>query len=101
MLDEWALNHSKLKKRLAARLFENRHLKGASCLHALCPPEASSIRKYGFEGPIATIPNGIELPEVIQKEEETTSRKIPGSSDESTRRKAWLMRSALLPRLMR
>lgn len=76
MLDEWALKHSKLKKRLAARLFENRHLEGASCLHALCPPEASSIRKYGFEGPIATIPNGIELPEVIQKEEETASRKI-------------------------
>ena len=76
MLDEWALNCSKLKKRLAARLFENRHLKGASCLHALCPPEAASIRKYGFEGPVATIPNGVELPETTQKEEETSSRKI-------------------------
>ena len=63
MLDEWALNRSPLKKRVAVRLFENRHLKNASCLHALCHSEAQSFRNYGIKGPVAVVPNGVDLPE--------------------------------------
>ena len=63
MLDSWALNNSKLKKKLAGLLYERRHLRGASCLHALCASEADSIRAFGLKNPIATIPNGIEIPE--------------------------------------
>src|SRR4051812_9663367 len=40
MLDPWALRNSWLRKRLAASLFENRHLEQASCLRALCEAEA-------------------------------------------------------------
>ena len=65
MLDEWALNRSRLKKRVAVRLFENRHLKNASCLHALCHSEAQSFRNYGIKGPVAVVPNGVDLPENI------------------------------------
>jgi poly(glycerol-phosphate) alpha-glucosyltransferase len=63
MLDPWALQNSRWKKRLAAWLFEDRNLRNASCIHALCQSEAQSIRSYGLKSPIAVIPNGIDLPE--------------------------------------
>lgn len=60
MLDSWALNSSGLSKRLVGALYENRHLRGAACLHALCEAEAASIRDYGLVNPIAVIPNGVQ-----------------------------------------
>ena len=63
MMDSWALNHSKLKKKIAVALYERRHLRGAACLHALCASEADSIRAFGLKNPIATIPNGIDIPD--------------------------------------
>ncbi len=62
MLDTWALSHSRWKKAIAARLYENAHLRGAACLHALCEAEAQSIRSLGFRNPIAVIPNGVAPP---------------------------------------
>jgi glycosyltransferase involved in cell wall biosynthesis len=63
MLDPWSLVQSRWKKRLAAILFEGRHLRGAACIHALCQSEADSIRAYGLKNPIAIIPNGVDLVE--------------------------------------
>ncbi|MGB2560797.1 MAG: glycosyltransferase [Akkermansiaceae bacterium] len=63
MLDKWALDNSKFKKKLASALYERRHLRRAACLHALCASEADSMRAFGLKNPIATIPNGIEIPE--------------------------------------
>lgn len=63
MLDKWALQNSRTKKRLAAVLFENAHLRGAACLHALCQSEADSMRAYGLRNPICMIPNGVDLPD--------------------------------------
>jgi glycosyltransferase involved in cell wall biosynthesis len=63
MLDPWALNNSRLKKRISAVLYENRHLRGAHCLHALNRAEAEAMRAYGLKNPICVIPNGVELPE--------------------------------------
>lgn len=62
MLDAWALRNSALKKRVAGWLFENRNLRQAACLHALCEAEAKSYRDYGLRNPICIIPNGIDLP---------------------------------------
>lgn len=62
MLDAWAMRHARWKKAVAARLYENTHLRGARCLHALCEAEAASIRSLGFTNPIAIIPNGVTLP---------------------------------------
>jgi len=62
MLDAWALANSAWKKRIAAALFERRHLEGAACLHALCASEADSIRAYGLRNPICIVPNGVDLP---------------------------------------
>jgi glycosyltransferase involved in cell wall biosynthesis len=63
MLESWALRNSRSKKRIAAVLYENRHLRGAACLRALCEAEAQSIRAYGLSNPICVIPNGIDLPD--------------------------------------
>ncbi|ASF45702.1 glycosyltransferase [Methylovulum psychrotolerans] len=62
MLDPWAVRNSRWKKRLAGWAYENAHLHGAACLHALCESEAESIRAYGLKNPICVIPNGIHAP---------------------------------------
>lgn len=61
MLEPWALAHSAWKKKLMRLLFEDKSMKNASCIHALCYPEANNIRALGFETPIAVIPNGVDL----------------------------------------
>ncbi len=61
MLEPWALNRSRWKKRVASWLFENQNLQTADCLHALCDREAENIRSYGLRNPIAIIPNGVDL----------------------------------------
>ena len=61
MLEPWALQNSRWKKRLAAWVFENKDLRTANCLHALCQSEADNIRRYGLKNPIAVIPNGVGL----------------------------------------
>jgi poly(glycerol-phosphate) alpha-glucosyltransferase len=63
MLDPWALQNSRWKKRVAWTLFERAHLRGAKCLRALCASEADSIRKLNLGNPIVVIPNGIDLPQ--------------------------------------
>jgi poly(glycerol-phosphate) alpha-glucosyltransferase len=63
MLEPWALNNSRWKKRLVANLFENKNLRNADCLHALCTAEAENFRRYGLKNPIAIIPNGVDLEE--------------------------------------
>jgi poly(glycerol-phosphate) alpha-glucosyltransferase len=62
MLDPWALQQSRGRKRVARLLFQNAQLEIASCIRALCHAEARAIRKLGFISPIAIIPNGIDLP---------------------------------------
>lgn len=63
MLESRALELSKWKKRAVRILFENSHLKGARCLHALNEQEAVDIRSFGLSQPIAIIPNGVRVPE--------------------------------------
>jgi poly(glycerol-phosphate) alpha-glucosyltransferase len=63
MLDPWAVRNSAWKKRIAAWLYENRHLRQAACLHALNDAEYQAIRAYGLANPVAVIPNGVDLPE--------------------------------------
>src|SRR5437763_12319067 len=63
MLESWALRNAAWKKRVAALLYENQHLRKAACVRALCEPEAQAIRAYGIQNPICIIPNGVGLPE--------------------------------------
>ncbi len=65
MMEPWAMNRSRWKKRIAAMLFEDANLRNATCFHALCESEYRDIRALGWENPIAVIPNGIELSDYI------------------------------------
>lgn len=47
------------KKRLIARLYENRNLARAACFVACSEQEAQGIRQFGLRQPIAVIPNGV------------------------------------------
>jgi glycosyltransferase involved in cell wall biosynthesis len=66
MLESWALQNAKWKKRIAALLYDDRHLRGAACLRALCEAETQSIRAYGMRNPICVIPNGVDLPDLSE-----------------------------------
>lgn len=63
MLDSWALSRSKYKKGLILKLFENKHIHNSACIHALNCQEADSVRQFGYNGKIAVIPNGINVPD--------------------------------------
>jgi len=64
MLEPWAINNSRWKKKLAWALYQKRDLKRATAFHATAHSEAESIRDLGFKQPIAVIPNGVELPDL-------------------------------------
>ncbi|HEY0784698.1 MAG TPA: glycosyltransferase [Acidobacteriaceae bacterium] len=65
MLEPWALEQKKWKKRIYAALTERRNLGGAACLHALTRAEAEDYRRFGVERPIAVIPNGVRVPDAV------------------------------------
>jgi glycosyltransferase involved in cell wall biosynthesis len=62
MLEPWALNHRKWKKRLAWHLYQKRDLGSAALLHATADSEAEQFRRLGLRGQIVTLPNGVDLP---------------------------------------
>jgi glycosyltransferase involved in cell wall biosynthesis len=62
MLSSWAARHHRWKKQIAWVLFQRRDFAGASLLHATSRQELEDCRRAGFGGPIAVIPNGVELP---------------------------------------
>jgi glycosyltransferase involved in cell wall biosynthesis len=67
MLDTWALQNSRWKKRVVSLLFERRHLAQAACLHALNEAEVAAIRNFGLKNPICVIPNGVVIPPPIDE----------------------------------
>jgi glycosyltransferase involved in cell wall biosynthesis len=62
-LDSWALHHSRWKKAVALRLFQQKHFERAACIHALNESELVSIRAFGLKNPVCVIPNGVEMPD--------------------------------------
>lgn len=58
-IEKWALQRSKVKKRLALFLYEKNNLNAASCLHACSHKEVAGVRDFGLSNPVAVIPNGI------------------------------------------
>jgi poly(glycerol-phosphate) alpha-glucosyltransferase len=88
MLEPWAVRNAVWKKRVAAFLYENQHLRGAACLRALSEAEAGSIRSYELRNPICVIPNGVDLPDLRASSVKT----------ESTNRKTLLYLGRLHPK---
>ncbi len=58
-LEPWALAHSRWKKRLAGRWFQDVDLRRATCLHVNSESELAGVRAYGLRNPVAVIPNGV------------------------------------------
>lgn len=76
MLEPWALSYRRVKKRVTLDLFERRLLCGASCVHATAMSEAESIRAVGYGGPIAVIPNGVDIPELSKRPRAASDERV-------------------------
>jgi glycosyltransferase involved in cell wall biosynthesis len=63
MLEPWALSHKRLKKNLAWCLYQRRDLKQACCHLTTGEAEAQNLQHLGLGVPIATVPNGVDVPE--------------------------------------
>lgn len=63
MLEPWALQRSRWKKRIVECLYQKRDLRLADCLHANTLAEVEGFRRYGLMNPSAAIPNGVDLNE--------------------------------------
>lgn len=73
------MNNSRSKKWLAGWLFENKNLRAAKCLHALCAAEADHFRRLGLINPVAIIPNGIARDTLHPlPEREAITKQFPG-----------------------
>jgi glycosyltransferase involved in cell wall biosynthesis len=60
-LSAWALGRS----RMAEKLLQRPALEQADLLHATSEVEYQEIREHGFKAPVAIIPNGIDLPDLM------------------------------------
>lgn len=63
MLYSNALRYKRWKKWPMLKLWFDKDVHKADCLHATCDAEARHIRTYGYKGPIAVIPNPVVFPE--------------------------------------
>jgi glycosyltransferase involved in cell wall biosynthesis len=67
MLEPWALNQKKWKKRCAWWVYQRRDLHSASMLHATAESEFRQFRQLGLPCAVTTIPNGVELSAIVEK----------------------------------
>ena len=63
MLEPWALHHKRLKKDVAWWLYQRRDLKQARCHITTSGAEARNLQRLGLGVPVATVPNGVDVPE--------------------------------------
>lgn len=71
MLYPTALAISRWKKWPMLKLWFNKDIHSATCLHATCYQEAEYCRQFGYKGPIAVIPNAVVFPEGVELKSES------------------------------
>lgn len=76
MLDPWARERSKIKKKAVRLLFEDTHLAGATCLRATAEMEAEHFRSFGLDNPIAIVPNGVDVPHSLPVRSKDERRRL-------------------------
>lgn len=62
-LSNWALQHSRWKKRAVWTVLQGRVVQRAACLHATAEEEYLDLRRFGLRQPVCVIPNGVDVPE--------------------------------------
>ncbi len=62
MLDPVRLRQKRLKKSLYCWLIARRAYARAAAVHALVQEEVEHLRKWGYDGKVIVVPNGVELP---------------------------------------
>jgi glycosyltransferase involved in cell wall biosynthesis len=62
MLEPWAMNHKRWKKRLAWGLYQRCDLTRARCHHTTSDAEAGNVQRLALDVPVCVIPNGIDVP---------------------------------------
>lgn len=65
MLGTEALKFSSLAKRAFWCLWQKRAFAEVTCVHATAESEYNDIRAYGLTQPVAIVPNGIDLPDLV------------------------------------
>jgi glycosyltransferase involved in cell wall biosynthesis len=66
-LSPWAMRRGSSLKRLIWPLLQRPALDAAACFHATADSEYRDIRRLGFRQPVAIIPNGVDIPELIPR----------------------------------
>lgn len=74
-LEPWALKHKWLKKWIARKVYQDRDLRYAVALHATASREADRFRELGFQNPIITSPNGVNVPQNLPPREHGCKRR--------------------------
>lgn len=67
MLYPTALAICRWKKVPMLKLWFNKDIHSAACLHATCEQERQYCREFGYKGPIAIIPNAVTLPQELEQ----------------------------------
>lgn len=71
MLEPWAMNTKKIKKRIGYKIYQEKDLQKAWVLQATAREEADHLRALGLQPPIAVIPNGVDIPKFKGKAKAT------------------------------
>jgi glycosyltransferase involved in cell wall biosynthesis len=61
MLERWALDHKRWKKRVAWWLYQRRDLRLADGIHTTSEAEASTVMSKKFAVPVSMVPNGLKI----------------------------------------
>lgn len=72
MLEPWAIQHRRLKKKLAWHLYQKKDLQDALLLHSTAPTETVSLAHAGLTNEIVTIPNGTDIPDDLDLQDKPT-----------------------------
>lgn len=75
MLYPEALDRSGWKKRIMRKIWFDKDIHNASCIHATCDDEVNHIRNLGYNGPIALIGNPVFVPSYTKELFENRSAK--------------------------
>jgi glycosyltransferase involved in cell wall biosynthesis len=75
-LEPWRVGQKGFRKRLYLLAAGRRMLNSAACLHAITPAEIDGFRQVGYDGPVAIVPNGIDVPQydAVQLRDEADGR---------------------------